>query len=79
MSNSSPTSNSRSAAIPLRVGALAPGMDGLEPPRKLEAMPYVVTKSASEITNNAYGQKANVTVGGDITHCPRSTRQGTGR
>jgi len=44
------------------------GMDGLEPPRKLEAMPYVVTKSASQITNNAYAQKSNVTVGGDIKY-----------
>lgn len=44
------------------------GMDGLEPPRKLEAMPYVVTKSSSEITNNAYGQKSKVTVGGDVKY-----------
>ncbi|HEX9083557.1 MAG TPA: DUF5916 domain-containing protein, partial [Gemmatimonadaceae bacterium] len=44
------------------------GMDDLESPRRLEAMPYVVSKSASQITNNAYGQKANVTVGGDVKY-----------
>jgi len=44
------------------------GMDDLEAPRKLEAMPYVVTKSASQITNNAYGQQGKVTVGGDVKY-----------
>jgi hypothetical protein len=44
------------------------GMDDLESPRRLEAMPYVVSKSASQITNNAYGQKANVAVGGDVKY-----------
>jgi hypothetical protein len=44
------------------------GMDDLEPPRKLEAMPYVVTKSASQITNNSFGQKSNVAVGGDVKY-----------
>jgi len=44
------------------------GLDDLETPRRLEAMPYVVTKSASQITNNAYGQKANLAVGGDVKY-----------
>ncbi len=44
------------------------GLDDLETPRRLEAMPYVVTKSASQITNNAYGQKNNLTVGGDVKY-----------
>jgi hypothetical protein len=44
------------------------GMDDLENPRKLEAMPYVVTKSASTITNNAFDQKQNVAVGGDLKY-----------
>jgi hypothetical protein len=44
------------------------GMDDLEAPRKLEAMPYLVTKSASQITNNAYGQQGKVTVGGDVKY-----------
>src|SRR3954469_10480163 len=42
------------------------GMDDLESPRKLELMPYVVTKSASTIVNNAFAQKANLAVGGDL-------------
>src|SRR3954470_5401362 len=44
------------------------GMDDLENPRKLEAMPYVVTKSASTIVNNAFAQKANLAVGGDLKY-----------
>src|SRR5712672_3636233 len=44
------------------------GMDDLEAPRKLEVMPYVVTKSASQITNNSYGQQGKVTVGGDVKY-----------
>ena len=44
------------------------GLDDLEEPRKLEAMPYVVTKSASTIKNNAFDQQANVTVGGDFKY-----------
>lgn len=50
-----------------QLGALD-GLDDLEAPRRLEAMPYVVTKSASQITNNAYRQKANVTIGGDVKY-----------
>jgi hypothetical protein len=44
------------------------GVDDLEAPRKLEAMPYVVTKNASQIVNNAFRQKSNVAVGGDIKY-----------
>ncbi|HJP87200.1 MAG TPA: DUF5916 domain-containing protein [Gemmatimonadaceae bacterium] len=44
------------------------GMDDLEEPRKLELMPYVVTKSASTITNNAFNQKQNVAIGGDLKY-----------
>jgi hypothetical protein len=44
------------------------GMDNLEAPRRIELMPYIVTKSASQITNNVYGQKSNVAVGGDLKH-----------
>lgn len=44
------------------------GMDDLEAPRKLEAMPYVVTKNASKIVNNAWDQKSNVAVGGDLKY-----------
>jgi hypothetical protein len=44
------------------------GMDDLESPRKLELMPYVVTKSASTIVNNAFAQKANLSAGGDLKY-----------
>src|SRR6266550_3780130 len=44
------------------------GMDDLENPRKLEAMPYVVTKSASTIKNNAFTQQSNLAAGGDIKY-----------
>ncbi|HJP60662.1 MAG TPA: DUF5916 domain-containing protein, partial [Gemmatimonadaceae bacterium] len=44
------------------------GMDDLETPRKLEAMPYVVTKNASTIRNNAFTQNSNVTAGGDFKY-----------
>ena len=50
-----------------QLGALD-GLDDLEPPRRLEALPYIVTKSASRITNNAFAQKSNVTVGGDVKY-----------
>jgi hypothetical protein len=48
-------------------GALQ-GLDDLEAPRKLEAVPYVVTKNASRIVNNTFAQKSNVTVGGDLKY-----------
>jgi len=44
------------------------GLDDLEAPRKLEAMPYVVTKNASHIQNNAFSQKSNVTAGADVKY-----------
>jgi hypothetical protein len=44
------------------------GLDDLETPRRLEVMPYVVTKNASRIVNNSFTQKSNVAVGGDIKY-----------
>jgi hypothetical protein len=44
------------------------GLDNLEAPRRLEAVPYVVTKSASRITNNTYAQRSYVTAGGDLKY-----------
>ena len=44
------------------------GMDDLENPRRLEAMPYVVTKNASTIRNNAFTQKSNLAAGGDFKY-----------
>jgi hypothetical protein len=48
-------------------GALE-GLDDLETPRRLEAMPYLVTKNASQITNNRFSDRSNVTVGGDLKY-----------
>ena len=44
------------------------GLDDLESPRRLEAMPYVVTKSASQISNNRYTDRSNVALGGDLKY-----------
>ncbi|MDP9177776.1 MAG: carbohydrate binding family 9 domain-containing protein [Gemmatimonadota bacterium] len=44
------------------------GLDDLEAPRKLEAVPYVVTKSATRIISNAFSQKQSVAVGGDVKY-----------
>lgn len=48
-------------------GALA-GLDGLESPKRLEVMPYAVTKSASTIVNNRFAQKQSISVGGDVKY-----------
>jgi len=44
------------------------GMDDLEAPRRLEAMPYVVTKNSSKIVNNTFAQRANMTAGADVKY-----------
>ncbi|HVX42096.1 MAG TPA: DUF5916 domain-containing protein [Gemmatimonadaceae bacterium] len=44
------------------------GLVDLEPPKRLEATPYVVTKSASQISNNRYTDRGNVTLGGDFKY-----------
>ncbi|HMJ17235.1 MAG TPA: DUF5916 domain-containing protein [Gemmatimonadaceae bacterium] len=44
------------------------GLDDLESPRKLEAVPYVVTKSSNSIVNNAFSQRQNLAVGGDVKY-----------
>jgi hypothetical protein len=44
------------------------GLDDLEAPRKLEAMPYVVTKNATDIISNRFKQKTSVDVGGDVKY-----------
>jgi Domain of unknown function (DUF5916)/Carbohydrate family 9 binding domain-like len=48
-------------------GSLA-GLDDLEAPRRLEAMPYVVTKSASHISDNRYTDRSDATLGGDLKY-----------
>ncbi len=61
-----------------QLGSLS-GLDDLEPPRRLEATPYVVTKNASQIANNQYADRSNVTVGGDFKYrvAPNVTVDGT--
>ena len=44
------------------------GLNDLENPRKLELMPYVVTRTSNRIVNNAFAQKQNVAVGGDVKY-----------
>ena len=44
------------------------GLEGLEPPRRLEAAPYLVTKNVSEINANTLGRSQDVTVGGDLKY-----------
>ncbi len=44
------------------------GLDSLEAPRRLEAMPYVVTKNGSQIADNRFTSQSNVTLGGDLKY-----------
>jgi hypothetical protein len=55
------------AGMVSQFGALE-GLDDLEAPRRIEALPYIVTKSASQITNNVYTNRSNVTAGGDLKY-----------
>ncbi|MFL5640343.1 MAG: DUF5916 domain-containing protein, partial [Gemmatimonadaceae bacterium] len=48
-------------------GALE-GMDDLESPRRMEAVPYVVTKQATEVINNRFTNKSRVSMGGDVKY-----------
>ena len=44
------------------------GLDELESPRRLEAMPYVVTKHATEVIDNRFQNKSRVSMGGDLKY-----------
>ncbi len=44
------------------------GLDDLDAPRRLEALPYAVTKNATEISNNQFGDRSAFTVGGDFKY-----------
>jgi hypothetical protein len=44
------------------------GLDDLDAPRRLEAAPYLVTKNASRIVNNAFTRQSDVTLGGDLKY-----------
>jgi hypothetical protein len=55
------------AGIISQLGAVA-GLDDFGTTRRLEAAPYLVTKSASRIVDNAFTQRNNATVGGDLKY-----------
>ena len=44
------------------------GLNDLDAPRRLEAAPYVVTKNATRIRNNAFAQNSSATIGGDLKY-----------
>jgi hypothetical protein len=44
------------------------GLENLEVPRRLEAMPYVVTKRASTIDHNQFTNPNSVSAGGDVKY-----------
>ncbi len=44
------------------------GLEDLESPRRLEAMPYVVTKHATEVIDNRFQNKSRVSMGGDVKY-----------
>ena len=44
------------------------GLADLDAPRRLEAAPYVVTKNATRIENNAFTQRSSATLGGDLKY-----------
>jgi hypothetical protein len=48
-------------------GALE-GMDDLETPRRMEAVPYLVTKHATEVVNNRFANKSRLSLGGDVKY-----------
>ena len=44
------------------------GLDDLNAPAHLEALPYMVSKNASQLANNRYSDRSDVTVGGDFKY-----------
>ncbi|MEO8578255.1 MAG: DUF5916 domain-containing protein [Gemmatimonadales bacterium] len=44
------------------------GLNDIEAPRRLEAIPYVVAKSATNIDNKSYKQTTNMAAGGDVKY-----------
>ena len=62
-----PMFNQAKAGMVSQFGSLD-GLDDLEPPRRLEAMPYLVTKNASKIVNNRFADRSSLTLGGDLKY-----------
>jgi hypothetical protein len=44
------------------------GLHDLEAPRRLEALPYALTKNASDIRENRFTTKSSITLGGDLKY-----------
>lgn len=44
------------------------GLEGLETPRRLEAMPYLVARNATTIEGNAFGRGSDMELGGDFKY-----------
>lgn len=44
------------------------GIQDLETPKRLEAMPYLVAKNSSKIVGNAFDQQSRLAVGGDLKY-----------
>jgi hypothetical protein len=55
------------AGIASQLGTLD-GIEDIEAPRRLEAMPYVLTKSASHIRDNQFTTRSTLTLGGDLKY-----------
>ena len=55
------------AGMVSQFGALG-GLEALEAPRRLEAMPYIVTKNASHISNNRFTDRSSIALGGDLKY-----------
>src|ERR1700682_4800643 len=64
---SGPKVSQAKAGLVSQFGALE-GLDDLEAPRRLEAVPYLVTKNTSRIVNNAFAQRSYLTAGGDVKY-----------
>ena len=44
------------------------GLENLEAPRRLEALPYALTKNATDIRHNRFTTKSSITLGGDLKY-----------
>lgn len=55
------------AGISSQLGTLD-GLDDIEAPRRLEALPYLLTKNASHIRANRFTTKSTMTLGGDLKY-----------
>lgn len=55
------------AGISSQLGTLD-GLDDIEAPRRLEALPYALTKNATHIRNNRFTTKSTLTLGGDLKY-----------